>query len=163
MQWEGWEKGGKRSFLNCGDKGLTVSRSAINIFKLSNYFLHVSECRPFWGRSIILIMGFPGDPSGKESACQCRRLETQVWFLRSGRSPGGRHGNPLQYFCLENPMDRGAWRATVCRVRKSQTQLKWLSMNSCIILMIKRSVLFVWNCSITLKNNMTPVVYVRDQ
>ena len=41
----------------------------------------------------------------------------------SGRSPGGGHGNPLQYSCLENPMDRGAWRATVYRVAKSQTQL----------------------------------------
>ena len=40
---------------------------------------------------------------------------------RSGRSPGGGHGNPLQYSCLENPMDRGAWRATVNRVTKSQT------------------------------------------
>ena len=37
-----------------------------------------------------------------------------------GRSPGGGHGNPLQYFCLENPMDRGAWRATVHRIKKSQ-------------------------------------------
>ena len=35
-----------------------------------------------------------------------------------GRSPGGGHGNPLQYSCLENPMDRGAWRATVQRVAK---------------------------------------------
>ena len=43
---------------------------------------------------------------------------------RSGRSPGGRNGNPLQYSCLENPMDRGAWRATVCGVTKSQTLLK---------------------------------------
>ena len=42
----------------------------------------------------------------------------------SGRSPGGGHGNPLQYFCLENPMDRGAWWATAHRVAKSQTQLK---------------------------------------
>ena len=39
----------------------------------------------------------------------------------SGRSPGGRHGNPLQYSCLENPMDRGAWRSTVREVAKSQT------------------------------------------
>ena len=39
----------------------------------------------------------------------------------SGRSPGGGHGNPLQYSCLENPMDRGAWRATVHRVTKSRT------------------------------------------
>ena len=39
----------------------------------------------------------------------------------SGRSPGGGHANPLQYSCLENPMDRGAWQATVHGVRKSWT------------------------------------------
>ena len=39
----------------------------------------------------------------------------------SGRSPGGGHGNPLQYACLENPMDGGAWRTTVQRVTKSRT------------------------------------------
>ena len=42
----------------------------------------------------------------------------------SGRSPGGGHGNPLQYSCLEIPMDRGAWRAMVHRVAKSRTRLK---------------------------------------
>ena len=41
-----------------------------------------------------------------------------------GRSPGGGHGKPLQYSCLENPMDKGACQATVHRVTKSQTQLK---------------------------------------
>ena len=41
-----------------------------------------------------------------------------------GRSPGGGHGNPLQYSCLENPMDRGAWRVTVHGVAESQTRLK---------------------------------------
>ena len=41
----------------------------------------------------------------------------------SGRCPGGGHGNPLQYSCLENPMDRGAWRAAVHGVTKSWTQL----------------------------------------
>ena len=45
----------------------------------------------------------------------------------SGRSPGRGHGNPLHYSCLENPMDRGVWQATVHRIRKSQTCLKWLS------------------------------------
>ena len=40
---------------------------------------------------------------------------------RLGRSPGGGHGNPLSYSCLENPMDRGAWQATVHEVTKSQT------------------------------------------
>ena len=41
-----------------------------------------------------------------------------------GRSPGGGHGNPLQYSCLENPMDRGAWWAMVHGVTKSRTRLK---------------------------------------
>ena len=46
------------------------------------------------------------------------------WIPALGRSPGGGQGNPLQYSCLENPMDRGAWRATVHRVIKSLTRLK---------------------------------------
>ena len=46
-----------------------------------------------------------------------------------GRSPGGGHSNPLQYSCLENSMDRGAWRTTVYRVVKSWTRLKQLSTN----------------------------------
>ena len=45
----------------------------------------------------------------------------------SGRSPGGGHGSPLQYSCVENPMDRGAWRATVHGIAKSRTRLKRLS------------------------------------
>ena len=57
----------------------------------------------------------------KESAC----TTGDVGLLpRLGRFPGGGHGNPRQYSCLENPMDRGAWRATVHGVAKSQTQLK---------------------------------------
>ena len=46
-----------------------------------------------------------------------------AWIPELGRSPGGGHGNPLQYSCLENPMDRGAWWATVREVAKSQTRL----------------------------------------
>ena len=42
----------------------------------------------------------------------------------SGRSPGGGHGNLLQYSCLENPMERGAWQAVIHGVAESQTQLK---------------------------------------
>ena len=45
-----------------------------------------------------------------------------------GRSPGGEHGDPLWCSCLENPMDRGGWWATVHRITKSQTKLKRLSM-----------------------------------
>ena len=47
------------------------------------------------------------------------------------RSPGGGHGNPLQYSCLENPMNRGAWQATVHMVTKSRTRLKQLGMHAC--------------------------------
>ena len=52
-----------------------------------------------------------------------------------GRSPGGRQGNPLQYSGLQNPMDRGAWRAAAHRVTKSQTRLKQLSMHACSLVL----------------------------
>ena len=48
----------------------------------------------------------------------------------SGRAPGGGHGTPLQYSCLENPMVSGAWQTTVHSVAKSKTQLKQLSMHT---------------------------------
>ena len=51
-------------------------------------------------------------------------------FPGSGRYPRGGNGNRLQYACLENPMDRGAWSATALWVAKSQTRLKWLSTHT---------------------------------
>ena len=54
-------------------------------------------------------MGFPGGLDGKESACSAGDWGS---VPGSGRSPGKENGNPLQYSFLENPMDRGAWRAT---------------------------------------------------
>ena len=54
----------------------------------------------------------------KESACNAGDVGL---IPGPGRSPGGGHGNPLQYSCLENPMEREAWRATVHGVTKSQT------------------------------------------
>ena len=60
-----------------------------------------------------------------------------------GRSPGGGHGYPLQYFCLENPMDRRASWATVPRVAKSWTWLTWLSTHTCMFhLHLKRVCIF---------------------
>ena len=61
---------------------------------------------------------------GKEFACNAGDARDMGLIPGSGRSPGGGKGNPLQYFRLENPMDKGAWRVTVHRVPKSQTQLK---------------------------------------
>ena len=65
-------------------------------------------------------MSFTGGASGKESACNAGDLDS---IPGSGRSPEEGNGNPLQYSCLENPMDKEAWRATVHSVAKSWTQL----------------------------------------
>jgi len=73
---------------------------------------------------------FPGAASDKEPTYQCRRHRHVDPIPGSGRSLGGEHGNPLLYFCLGNPMDRGAWQDTVHRVAKSWTWLKWLSMRT---------------------------------
>ena len=70
-------------------------------------------------------VSYPGGASDKEPACRCRRDKGSVPEL--GGFPGGGDGTPLQYSCLENPMDRAAWRATVQGVTKSWTQLKQLS------------------------------------
>ena len=68
----------------------------------------------------IVFVGFPGGSVGNESTCNAGNLGL---IPGSGRSLGGGNGNPLQYFYLENLIDRGAWRATVHRVEKSRTQL----------------------------------------
>ena len=65
-----------------------------------------------------LVFGLPWWLSSKESTCNSGDTGS---FPGSGRSPGGGHCNPLQYSCLENPMDRGAWQSTVHRVIKSRT------------------------------------------
>ena len=65
-------------------------------------------------------MGFPGGSEVKASASNVGDLGSIPGL---GRSPGEGNGNPLQYSCLENPMDRGAWRATVHGVAKSRTRL----------------------------------------
>ena len=72
-------------------------------------------------------MGFPGGSSGKEPTCN---VEDAGWIFGLGRSPGVGNGNPLHYYCLENPMDKGGWQTTVHRVAKSRTQLKQLSMHA---------------------------------
>ena len=66
------------------------------------------------------LWGFPSSSDGKESACSAGDLGL---IPGSGRSPGGGNGNPLQYSCLKNSMDRGDWQATVRGVEKSPTQL----------------------------------------
>ena len=67
-------------------------------------------------RRYHITMGFPGGSDGKESTCNAGDLGS---ILGLGRSLGGGYGNPLQYSCLENPMDKGAWWATDHGVPKS--------------------------------------------
>ena len=75
-------------------------------------------------------MGFPSGSVGKESTCNAGDAKDRGLVPGLGRSPEGRHGNSLQYPCLGNPMDRGAWQATAHRVTKSWTKLKRLSLHT---------------------------------
>ena len=77
--------------------------------------------------SIKEFEGFPGGSVVKNLPANAGDIRDMDLMPGSGRSPGGGHDNPFQYSCLENPMDRGAWRATVHGVAKSWTQLKLLS------------------------------------
>ena len=71
-----------------------------------------------------VLQGFPAGVSGKESACQCRRHKRCGFNPCVAKISEEEYGDPLQYSCLENPIDRGAWWVTVHRITKSQTQLK---------------------------------------
>ena len=75
-------------------------------------------------------VGLPGGASGKEPPANPGDSRDMGSIPGSGRSPGGGHGNPLQYSCLENSIDRGAWQATVHGVAQSQTLLRRLSSSS---------------------------------
>ena len=76
----------------------------------------------FWASQVALVV--------KNLPANARDIRDMGLIPRSDRSLGGGHGNPLQYSCLDNPMDRGAWQATVHRVAKSWTWLNWLSMHT---------------------------------
>ena len=85
---------------------------------------HVALHPPFQHLyKVALVVKHPPAYSGE--------LRDTTSFSGTGRSPRGGHSNPLQYSCLENPMDRGGWRAAVHRVAKSWTRLKRLSMHAC--------------------------------
>ena len=70
---------------------------------------------------MYIYTGFPIDPADEESACNTGITGDVGLIPGSRRSPGEGHGNPLQYSCLENPVDRGVWWATVNKVTKNWT------------------------------------------
>ena len=93
--------------------GVWLQRDAVNFFFLTGIYKPATR-----------ISGLPwGLRISKESNCNAGDLGSIPGL---GRSPGEGNGSPLQYFCLKNPMDGGAWRATVHRATKSQT---WLTLS----------------------------------
>ena len=72
---------------------------------------------------VFQIWRDPGGSGGKESSCNVGDTGDMGWIPELGRSSREGNGNPLQYSCLENPMDGGAWRVTVHGIAKSRTQL----------------------------------------
>ena len=91
-----------------------------------------------WASQVALVVKSPPTSAGDiRNACSVPGL---------ARSPGGGHGNPLQYSCLGNPMDRGAWWVTVQKVTKSWTQLKRLCMHACLLyLLCKSNLCLLWH------------------
>ena len=94
-----------------------------------------------------ILYTYAGGASGKGPTCWCRRLE------RHGFGLGGGHGNSLQFSCLENPIDRAAWWATVHGVTKSWTRLKQLSMHTCTYCTLLFTFFFSFFCSEKFKEN----------
>ena len=108
----------------------TPQFKSIKSLALSFCIVQLSHPNMTTGKSIALTrgclccnLGFPGGPSGKEPAYQCRRHKRLRFDPWVGKTPRRRACNPLQYSCLENPMDRGAWRAAVHTAARSRTRL----------------------------------------
>ena len=78
---------------------------------------HPMEVNP--NLRLVLVLGFPGGSDGEESTCSAGDTSS---IPKSGRSSGEGNGNPLQYSCLENSMDRGAWQATGGRKESDTTE-----------------------------------------
>ena len=78
----------------------------------------------------VTACGLPRWLSGKEATCQCRRCRFDPCI---GKIPGGGNGNPLQYSCLDNPMDRGTWQVTVHKTTKKRKLVRKSSHSSLFV------------------------------
>ena len=114
------------------------------------YFPHTVNV--MWASQVVLVV--KNQPTMQQMQKKCVRSLSQE------DSPGGGNGNPCQYSCLENPMDKRVWWATVHTVTKNWTPLKWLSTDICIndIELKSRSKVslsyFLWNPDYNLQRNM---------
>ena len=97
--------------------------------------VHIEIPKGYTGIKGNVGMGFPGGTNLPADAGDIRGGGS---IPGSGRPFGGGHGNPLQCSCLENPMDRGAWWATVHGVANSWTLLKQFSMHACANMKVKK-------------------------
>ena len=132
FKWKGWKKKTKYRVMICVSLKLWLSFHFVTwCKKYSNRMrTYILEILP---KFLFCLMWhvYPWGFSGKESACNAGYVGSVPGW---GRCPGGGHSNPLQYSYLENPMNRGAWWATVHSVAKSRTRLNQLSMHACISL-----------------------------
>ena len=101
---------GLENSMDCIVHGVAKSRARLSDFHFQG---------TGWASQVVLVV--------KNLPASAGDVRDSGSIPGSGRSPGGGHGYPLQYSCLESPMDRGAWQATVCRVAQSWTRLKRLS------------------------------------
>ena len=85
-------------------------------------------CPLFWASQVVLV---------KYLFANAGDLKDAGLIPELGRSPWGGYGNPIQFSCLENPLDRGAWQVIVHRDAKSQTWLKWLSNKSLTLIKVQ--------------------------
>ena len=90
----------------------------------------VAKSRTLNWTELMVLINFPGDANGKESACQCRRCKRCGFNPCVRKIPWRRHDNLFQYSCLENPMDRGTWLTTLHGIAKSQAWWKQLSSHT---------------------------------
>ena len=86
----------------------------------TKHFKHFNYHQTCYLVSNIAVGGFPGGSDVKESACSAGDPDL---IPESGITPRGENGNPLHFYCLENPMDRGVWQTIVHGVTKSRTKL----------------------------------------
>ena len=122
------------------DKELAWGHTASNLHgttlnQQSGSWIHLPTHHVVWPLSSIssILVSSYISTSGKEPTCQCRRYKRLKFNPWVGKIPWRKHGNPLQYSCLENPMDRGAcsWLgSSVHGVAQSQTWLKGLSTHA---------------------------------
>ena len=125
-----WALGRKPAFSSHSTSEVMVCNSMI--YKLLLIFiLYYPKDIAWWNHILLLFFTILPVVAVAEKNLPANAGDVRDMGLIPGsrRSPGGGHGNPLQYSCRENPMDRRAWRATAHGVAKSQTRLKWLRMH----------------------------------